>query len=523
MTLMSREIRPARNVVNTDIKGSPNQESTRPQKGRSLKILIIDLNNFASFPTLAIGLLTASLREQGHGVEVLCPLAFDVPATQRERREWIGDHIQRRIHLTDWEQALAIRDIARRLRERFKERPHATVLREVKLALDRNPDAVLLSAYLQHRATVFEIGSIASTRDVPVLLGGPMFNLPDVAAAWKNLPGLTAIVGAEVDRDLPAIVRALNEGEDILKFQGVTLPDGKISVPAAPLRNLDQSPVPDFTDFPWDRYPVRVVPVMTGRGCQWDKCLFCSDVISASGRTFRTRSVENVLLELEEQARRHETTNFLFLDLKLNSWPEMLRGIGRNIGRYVRGAEWVGTVHVDQRPDNGLSRTDLEAAAEGGMRRISFGLESGSQRLLDAMRKGSSVQDNSRFIRNAHAAGLSVRCTMFKGFPGESAADMEATADFLEAHAEFLGRVRFNDFTLHLGTPIWEALQTKAGADQIPLEIVKRRCERAHSEYRHRAPRGRAYRRAKARVLSVVHQINRRKLPDAARQFDGLM
>ncbi len=67
---------------------------------------------------------------------------------------------------------------------------------------------------------------------------------------------------------------------------------------------------------------------------------------------------------MQEQARRHETTNFLFLDLKLNSWPEMLRGIGRNIDRYVRGAEWLGTVHVDQRPDNGLSRKDLDAAVE---------------------------------------------------------------------------------------------------------------------------------------------------------------
>ena len=226
---------------------------------------------------------------------------------------------------------------------------------------------------------------------------------------------------------------------------------------------------------------------------------------------------------MEEQARRHETTNFLFLDLKLNSWPEMMRGIGRGIGRYVRGAEWIGTVHVDQRTDNGLSRADLEAAVEGGMRRISFGLESGSQSLLDAMRKGSSVERNGRFIRDAHAAGLSVRCTMFKGFPGETAADMEATADFLKVHAEFLGRVRFNDFTLHTGTPIWAAMQTKADGDQPPLDISAHRHERARSEYRLRTPRDRAYRRAKARALALVHQINREPLRDAARQFDGLM
>ena len=317
------------------------------------------------------------------------------------------------------------------------------------------------------------------------------------------------MVGAEVDRDLPAILETLCDGGDLLAHAGVVLPDGRASVPASPLRRLDAVPVPDFTDFPWDRYPTRIVPIMTGRGCQWDECLFCSDVISASGRTFRTRKVETVLCEMQEQARRHETTNFLFLDLKLNSWPDMMRGIGRGIGRLVQGAEWVGTVHVDRRADNGLSRADLEAAVSGGMRRISFGLESGSQTLLDAMRKGSSVERNARFIRDAHAAGLSIRCTMFKGFPGETAADMTATADFLEIHAPFLDRVRFNDFTLSIGTPIWRAVSDKAGEGSLAPGPLDLRSGRAG--YRNRTPKDRAYRRAKARALAVVHDINRRR------------
>lgn len=263
--------RPAR-PVSRWTSSSPKPEA-RP-------LLVVDLNNFASFPTMAVGLLVASLRDRGHKVEVLCPLAHDAPAAQRERREWIGDHLARRIHLTDWEPALNLRDFGRRLRARQVERPASVVLREVRRALDRGPGAVLLSAYLQHRETVREIGRLAAARGIPVILGGPMFNLSEVAAAWRDLPGLAAVVGAEVDRDLPDIVEAVLSGEDLLAFRGVALPDGRTSAPASPLRNLDRSPVPDYTDFPWDRYPVRIVPMMTGRGCQWDKCLFCSDVIS---------------------------------------------------------------------------------------------------------------------------------------------------------------------------------------------------------------------------------------------------
>jgi anaerobic magnesium-protoporphyrin IX monomethyl ester cyclase len=488
----------------------------------ALRLLIVDLNNFASFPTLAIGLLVAALRGRGHQVEVLCPLAHDVPATERERRETLIDHFRRRIHLSDWKPVLGARDLLRRLETMRVERAHPLVLREIRKSLEDAPDAILISAYLQHFNSVAAIAKLARAHGVPVILGGPMFNLPDVADTWRQIAGVSAVVGAEVDRDLPDLIEALCRNTDPLAFPGVVLPDGRRSVAARPLRQLDQTPIPDFTDFPWDRYPGRIVPMMTGRGCQWDKCMFCSDVISVSGRTFRTRSLESVLLEMQEQARRHETTNFLFLDLKLNSWPDMIRGIAAGIGRYVQGAEWIGTVHVDERADNGLSQADLEAAAAGGMRRISFGLESGSQRLLDAMNKGSSVTRNSAFIRDAHAAGLSVRCTMFKGFPGETAADMEATATFLEEHAPWLDRVRFNTFTVHTGTPIWAAVIERAqGA--AGLDVTRLDNRRARVDYRHAEARTPAYRRAKARALDVVYQINRRQLRDTARQFDGLM
>ncbi len=485
-------------------------------------VLIVDLNNFASFPTLAIGLITAALRNRGAKVEVLSPLAHDVPAVERERRETILDHVQRRIHLSDMPGTAGLRDMARAMRLKWRERPHRVVLREVSVALARRPDAVLLSAYLQHFESVKAIAAMARERGIPVLLGGPMFNLGQVADEWRALPGLTAVVGAEMDRDLPDVLETLLEGGDLAQHPGVVLPDGRRSLAAPPLRRLDDTPIPDFTDFPWDRYPVRIVPIMTGRGCQWDKCMFCSDVISASGRTFRTRSVDSVLLEMQEQAHRHGTTNFLFLDLKLNSWPGMMRGIASGIGRYVQGAEWIGTVHVDRRKDNGLSRADLERAVEGGMRRISFGLESGSQALLDAMRKGSDVSRNSRFILDAYAAGLSVRCTMFKGFPGETARDMELTADFLERHAHALDRVRFNDFSLQTGTPIWQAMRDHAGpgADVI---ITAPQNRRARALYAHSTPRDPAYRRAKARALAVVRAINGRELRDSSRQFDGLM
>ena len=325
-----------------------------------------------------------------------------------------------------------------------------------------------------------------------------------------------------MDLSLPKIVETVIEGRDVLEFPGVVLPDGSRSGTAPPLRELDKVPVPDFTDFPFDRYRMRVIPVMTGRGCQWNRCVFCNDIVTASGRTFRTRSVESVLYELEEQMRRHDASNFLFLDLKMNSNPAMMRGIAENIRRHVPGAQWVGTVHVDLRKNNGLSHADLRSYVKGGMRRVSFGLESGSQRLLDAMDKGCSVERNGQFIREATEAGLSVRCTMFKGFPGETADDLIATADFIESHSDFIDRIRFNDFNLLEDTKIMK--QVREEPETIPgLRVIHDDPRRCKTRYVNVDSQGRAYRTAKKRVLDAVYRINRREVRRTARAFDGLM
>jgi len=486
------------------------------------RVLIVDMNNFATFPTLAIGILVASLRNAGLDVRVLCPLAYNVPAAERERRENFVDQVKRRVHQSTWRPFQVGRNTARRARQWWVNRPHRRVIAETARAMDAKPDIVLLSAYLQHYHSVCAIGRLAKDRGIPLVVGGPVFNMDDVAEAWRSVPGLTAIVGAEVDASLPALVQEVLDGGDLLKFEGVVLPDGRKSVPSRPMRPLSQIPLPDFTDFPWDRYRMRVVPVMAGRGCQWAKCTFCSDVVSASGRTFRSRTLESVLYELREQSLRHQSTNFLFLDLKLNSNPAIFRGISENIQRLVPGAQWIGTVHVDERDDNGLTRRDLRAAAVSGMRRISFGLESGSQRMLDLMQKGSNVERNAAFIRDAHEAGLSVRCTMFKGYPGETAQDLEKTASFLEEHQAYIDRVRFNDLSVIEDTPLYEQLRYRPET-LTGLRLTRLDQRHAKALFVNADTEGRAYRRAKARLSAAVYAINRRKVRVAATAFDGMM
>ena len=102
-----------------------------------------------------------------------------------------------------------------------------------------------------------------------------------------------------------------------------------------------------------------------------------------------------------------------------------------------------------------------------------------------------------------------------------TAADMEATADFLERNAPFIDRIRFNEFAVPVDTPIHRALAGNAGeADLLTLTWLDTR--RGCALFDRRGV-DRAYRRAKARALRAVHLVNRRPLSGSARQFDGLM
>jgi anaerobic magnesium-protoporphyrin IX monomethyl ester cyclase len=486
------------------------------------KVLVVDLNNFASYPTLAIGYLVASLRDSDMDVDVLCPLSHDVPAKLREKIEGWKDQVQRRVYFSTNPALEWSRRSIRSLRSWWSTRPHPRVMEEVSKALDQKPDVVLLSAYLNHYPSVVEIGKLAAKKGVPVLLGGPVFNIDKITDEWLHIPGITALIGGEVDRALPGLVRDTVAGKDLLNHPGVYYPDGRRSPVPPPLKDLSSLPVPDFRDYPWGAYAERVIPVMAGRGCSWGQCKFCGDVFTANGRTFRTRTVDSMLDELVELSDRHESKNFILLDIKLNSDVKMWRGLIERIQDRIPGAGWVGTVHVDRRPDNGLSPEDLKAARESGMMRINFGLESGSQRMLDEMDKGTDLAAKSMFMHNAHAAGLSVRSTVMQGYPSETAKDLDMTVATLAEHRKYLDRVRLSQFKAIPGT------RFQAEYDDDPkkfpgLNNFAWSFRDASAWYRYGPSSARDYRKAKRRLLDIVHSINKEPLRSGAEAFDGLM
>ncbi|HIQ07783.1 MAG TPA: B12-binding domain-containing radical SAM protein [Thiotrichaceae bacterium] len=485
-------------------------------------LLFIDLNNFAAYPTLAVGYLIRSLRLANHNVELLSPLALGVPAFARDHEENWKDQILRRLYFSSHPLLNRFHDSLRNMHSRWLSRPHPLMIKEVHQAIAKRPAAILISAYLTQYEMCIEIGKVAKVAGIPVLLGGPFFNISNVTNEWLEIEGITAIVGGEVDFTIADIVDTLLNKGDLSQHKGVFLPSGKNSGIVPPLKTLSQLPVPDFTDFPWDKYPHHIIPTMTGRGCSWGACTFCGDVISANGRTFRSRGIESVLRELKQQSKTHHSKDFIFLDIKLNSDLEVWNGLIDHFQEYVPDGRWIGTVHVNHKGENGLSRERLIEAKKAGLTRISFGLESASQSLLDEMKKGTKIEDCSEFILAAHEAGISVRTSMMQGFPGETVDDLRETNAFLKKHSHALDRVRLSLFKPLPDTP-FDRMYQKNPDKYVSLKQFKWDYKLARGLYRYHPRREKAYRKEKRELLKIIYAINKKPLTDNAQQFNGMM
>lgn len=243
--------------------------------------------------------------------------------------------------------------------------------------------------------------------------GGPHASaLPEVVARDFDF----VIVG-EGEITLLHLLRALNNGES---------PPRILSEPS--IADLDTLPFPDYSLVDVHSYH-RVVDgrpslsILSSRGCPY-RCVFCNSIIMGGNRHVRFRSAANVVEEIRELKANWGITSFRFQDdiftlnlPRLREMTAMLRNEGITYRCFGR---------VDR-----CSREVTDLLYEGGCRHIAFGVESGSQVILERMQKGQIVDDIRQGIANAEASGLMVRVYLMVGFPGETWETVQETVDMM--------------------------------------------------------------------------------------------
>jgi len=285
----------------------------------------------------------------------------------------------------------------------------------------------------------------AEGRDFPLVLGGQMVS-PNPEFAISITGADIGVVG-EGEITLYKIVRALRESRPISDLTGLVYRDGETIVSTGTgefIEDLSELPPIPYDMFPADRwlhigkfyagygdyyyapmykYDERIVPIHGGRGCPY-KCNFCYHHSRP-----RYRSMEAMMADAEELISRYDADMLEFSDDLVIASPKRARELVKGIKKLSRPVEYSISCrfNIIKQMDDQLLR-DLK---DSGCRILGIGLESGSQRILDAMHKHITVEDIREGLRRIKEAGMIPITAFMVGQIAETAEDVESSLNLL--------------------------------------------------------------------------------------------
>lgn len=320
------------------------------------------------------------------------------------------------------------------------------LLRQIR---DTRPDILGVSMIFSQQLPLGAmLGRYARERwGIKVFFGGSCFT-EGVEAFMENFPGAAdAIVTGDGELPLRALLENGGNPEGVAGA-AYRRESAIIRLPAEYQKDIDAFGKPDFRDVDFSMYysPRPIAALLLSRGCYWRKCTFCVHFHSA-GDTYRLSSLEQVIDMLREMVAlgvRH----FSFVD-------EMIAP-----GHFVRLAAAILEAKLDiayyalSKPNRTFTPKILKTMAASGCKYILWGLESGNQRILDLMGKGTQVDEVAEVLRNARSAGIHNHVYVICGFPTETPGEFADTLDFLERHQAEISAIHRSVFSLEPGSPI---------------------------------------------------------------------
>jgi radical SAM superfamily enzyme YgiQ (UPF0313 family) len=302
-----------------------------------------------------------------------------------------------------------------------------------------------------------------------VTVGGPHVSAVP-ARTLAAFPGFDYGIVGEGEGPYPELIARLAGGEDPRGVEGLVYRDGdavRANPRAAFLEgdDLDALPQPAWDlvpEFPLAFQPnvfnyraTPVASVVTSRGCPFS-CTFCDR--STSGRKGRFHSVEYVVAmcaRLERMGVRH----ILFYD---DLFTVSRRRVVELCERFMsQGFRF--TWSCNSHP-NLLDEATLRLMRRAGCWQIAYGIESGSQRVLEVVKREVRIPRMLETLRLTRAAGIRVKGLLMMGHPTEDARSLEETVEFLRCAPLDLAQI--TKFTPYPGTPSYPTVRAHGAFDE---------------------------------------------------------
>ena len=278
---------------------------------------------------------------------------------------------------------------------------------------------------LRMREAAFKMITMAKSRGCTVILCGA--DATDHYASYLDKGADYVLIG-EGEETLVELLGRLSAGQDPSQIVGLASTHTQFARRRPDISDLDKLPFPawDLVDVEkyraiWlQRHGYFSMNMVTTRGCPFH-CNWCAKPIW--GQRYHSRSSENVAAEMKWLKERYHPDHIWFADDILGLKP----------GWLTRFADAI-HAHGSLIPFKCLSRADLltrsgevDALARAGAQTVWMGAESGSQKILDAMDKGTRVEQIHEAARLLKRAKIRVGFFLQFGYPGETREDIEKT------------------------------------------------------------------------------------------------
>jgi len=287
-----------------------------------------------------------------------------------------------------------------------------------------------------------------------IILGGPATSTEQQRKIFlDNIPEyIDAFVIGEGEETLYDLVANFSNKRNFFNVPGTLTKNNENwkYIPRKPIEPVGKILFPTYDKFNLDLYDDNWLWVEWSRGCI-GKCSFCKNYKLIP--KYRAKSPQWVVNELKFHVEKNSINDFFIADNLLNGDLNQLEKICNLIIKGNLNIRWAGSMA----PRDNMDYNFFRKMQKAGCYKLQIGLESGSNRVLERMRKIFTVDVSQKNLRDAKLAGIETEVFIMIGFPGEKEEDFKKTRDFIRRNSKFIDTIKSIN-TLHLiaGTDIYE-------------------------------------------------------------------
>jgi radical SAM superfamily enzyme YgiQ (UPF0313 family) len=275
----------------------------------------------------------------------------------------------------------------------------------------------------------------AASPDTLTVVGGYHASaLPEQTLA--EFPAFDFLVYGEGERTLTELARAIQNGDnDLSAIPGLCWRSGSDIVrnePRAREEHIDVFPFPARHMLHQERYKVNPINyvelpttgILASRGCD-HRCAFCSQ--SVFGGRARVRSADNIADEVQQCVTDYGMRGFRFYDDNLTAYRDTCLAFCDEVLKRKFRINWNCFSRVDR-----LDPDLLRAMKRAGCHQLKLGVETGTDKGLDTIKKGITLDQSRAAVAMTRRAGIECQISMILGLPDETVDEMQQTIRFVK-------------------------------------------------------------------------------------------